>query len=63
MEYLYMKHSKTKNLILDYKKQLAQMIEFFISKPPSYWGQRPDEAYALYIDISDIEKKIKNNVQ
>lgn len=43
-------------------QQLEELISFFLSKPPEYWSKRPDEAYAVYADLLEIENSLKSNV-
>lgn len=37
---------------------LSLLIKFFLSKSPEYWNQRPDETYAVYTDLIEIEKNL-----
>lgn len=54
--YQYLKDTLLKNKT---NQDLSALIEFFLSKPPEYWNKRPDEAYAVYTDLVDIEKTLK----
>jgi len=42
-------------------KQLSSILDFFTSKPPSYWKDHPDEAYAIYKDLDDLKKEFSQD--
>jgi len=42
-------------------KQLSSILDFFTSKPPSYWKDHPDEAYAIYKDLDDLKKELSQD--
>jgi len=42
-------------------KHLSSILDFFTSKPPSYWKDHPDEAYAIYKDLDDLKKQLSQN--
>jgi hypothetical protein len=57
--YQYLKDTLLKNKA---NQHLADLIKFFLSKPPEYWSTRPDEVYAVYTDLLEIENTLQNNV-
>jgi hypothetical protein len=57
--YQHLKDTLTKNKT---NQHLSDLVKFFLSKPPEYWSQKPEEVYAIYTDLLEIENALKDNV-